>query len=220
MNPELDSLQLLAQKMAIKLDGPQLARFELYQNELKKWNDKINLIAKNSAREIVTRHFLDSLTAARFIDRENIRIMDIGCGAGFPGLPLKIIFPDFDLYLLEANRKKISFLKHIIRLLDLQKATVLHERAESLLKNSTWKNFFQVVISRAAFKLPDMLPLAAFFLQPQGKLIALKSRNVEREFLSASSVAALYGFDPLIQYDIDEKILGTPRKIIIGEKTK
>ncbi|MEQ8160948.1 MAG: 16S rRNA (guanine(527)-N(7))-methyltransferase RsmG, partial [Smithellaceae bacterium] len=98
---------------------PVRGQFDIYRRELLKWNEKTNLISDKSAGEIESRHFLDSLTALKFIGSENSRIIDIGCGAGFPGIPLKIASPALQLYLVETNRKKVSFLKHIVRLLNL-----------------------------------------------------------------------------------------------------
>jgi len=87
-------------------------------------------------------------------------------GAGFPGLPLKIALPTLELYLLETNRKKVSFLKHIIRLLNLSEAVVLHDRVENIIKADTWKEKFDVLISRAAFKLSELLPQGEYFSRP------------------------------------------------------
>jgi 16S rRNA (guanine527-N7)-methyltransferase len=163
---------------------------------------------------------LDSLTALQFIDNHAARIIDIGSGAGFPGIPLKIASPDLQVYLLESNRKKVSFLKHIIRVLSLTTTFVLHDRAESLIKESTWKDFFDIVISRATFKLPAFLSLGAFFLAPQGKLIALKGRDVDSEFSACVKSATASYFDELFQYDINSPLRDTPHKIIVGKKIK
>jgi 16S rRNA (guanine527-N7)-methyltransferase len=220
MDQEMILLQQNAQHLGIELNDQQLAQFDAYQRELLKWNTSANLISENSSHEIITRHFLDSLTALKFIAQHDARIMDLGCGAGLPGIPLKIASPELRLYLLETNRKKVSFLKNILRLLTLPDTFVLHERAENLQKNSHWKNFFDIVITRAAFKLPAILPFGAYFLAPGGKLIALKSSDVAAEFSQAAAVTARYGFNQLFQYDINEDFLGIPRKIIVGEKTK
>ncbi|MGV8057761.1 MAG: 16S rRNA (guanine(527)-N(7))-methyltransferase RsmG [Smithellaceae bacterium] len=209
-----------AQKLGLALSSGQLAQFDAYQKELLRWNAKTNLISEKSAQEIVSRHFLDSLTALKFIDSGDIRIIDIGCGAGFPGIPLKIASPDLLLYLLETNRKKVSFLKHIIRLLNLSDTIVLHERVENLLAIPRWKDFFDVLISRAAFKLPELLPLGAFFLRPCGKLVALKGKDMAEEFSQGTAVAKQYGFGQLFQYDINKETSDITRKIIVGQKTK
>jgi 16S rRNA (guanine527-N7)-methyltransferase len=209
-----------AQKLGIVLNVTQIEQFNIYQRELLQWNAKINLISEKSAQEIVSKHFMDSLTALQFIDKQDARVLDIGSGAGFPGIPLKIAFPNLQLYLLESNRKKVSFLKHIIRLLSLSETFVLHERAENVMRNIKWKDFFDITISRAAFKLPELLSFGAFFLAPQGKLIALKGQDVETEFINCVKNATGYGFNELFQHDINPSLLGFPRKIIVGKKIK
>ena len=164
MDQEILSLSKNARQLGIELNEQQLAQFDIYKNELLQWNAKTNLISENSSQEIITRHFLDSLTALQFIQKPNARIIDVGCGAGFPGLPLKIALPTLELYLLETNRKKVSFLKHIIRLLNLSTAVVLHDRVENIIKTDTWKEKFDILISRAAFKLSELLPQGEYFL--------------------------------------------------------
>ena len=171
MNSDMLSLQQGARLLGVELGEKEIALFDLYQSELLKWNARINLISENTAGEIVTRHFLDSLSAAKFITFQNARLIDIGCGAGFPGIPLKIALPSIQLSLLETNRKKVSFLKHIIRSLNLDQTQTLHDRTENVVRTETWKAKFDVVISRAAFKLPVLLPLGDYFLAPGGLLI-------------------------------------------------
>jgi 16S rRNA (guanine527-N7)-methyltransferase len=220
MNQEILSLFQNAQQLGIKLNEQQLAQFDAYQKELLLWNVKTNLVSEKSSQEIVSRHFLDSLTALHFVDKPDARIVDIGCGAGFPGLPLKITEPKLALYLLETNRKKMSFLKHIVRRLNLSQTFFLHDRVENLLTENKWKGFFDIVISRAAFKLPEFLPYAAFFLAKGGKFIALKGFAIEEEFSQSVKLADRYDFSELFQHDINNIVLGNPRKIIIGEKKK
>jgi 16S rRNA (guanine527-N7)-methyltransferase len=214
------NLEQSAKILGIALSSRQLEQFDVYQQELLRWNAKINLISEKSAQDIISRHFLDSLTALKFIGSGNIRLIDIGCGAGFPGIPLKIASPALQLYLLETNRKKVSFLKHIIRILNLSDTFVLHERIENLLPIVRWKYFFDILISRAAFKLPEMLPWGSFFLRPCGKLIALKGKDIAAEFSAGTAVAQHHGFNQLFQYDIIQETSLITRKIIVGEKTK
>jgi 16S rRNA (guanine527-N7)-methyltransferase len=220
MDQDINLLQQRARRLDIELTDQQLTQFDMYRQELLKWNASTNLISENSSREIITRHFLDSLAALKFITPLDARMLDLGSGAGLPGIPLKIACPGLQLYLVETNRRKVSFLKNVLRLLALPEVFVLHERAEILQKNSEWKDYFDIIISRAAFKLPAMLPLGAFFLMPGGRLLALKSCSITSEFSAATAVAGRYGFSELFQHDIDEKFLDIPRKIIVGEKTK
>jgi len=207
-----------AQYLGIQLNEHQLAQFEIYKNELLQWNIKTNLISENSSHEIITRHFLDSLTALQFIQKPNARMVDVGCGAGFPGLPLKIALPTLELYLLETNRKKVSFLKHMIRLLNLSTTVVLHDRTENIIKTDIWKEKFDVLISRATFKLSELLPQGEYFLVRGGNLIALKGPNVEKELTQCTSGAEQYKISQFIQHDINVPFLDAHRKIIIGVK--
>ena len=220
MEKEIILLGQFTRELGIELSTLQLEQFDLYQKELLQWNAKTNLISEKSAQEIVSRHFLDSLTALQFIDNQRAQIIDIGSGAGFPGIPLKIARPNLQLYLMESNRKKVSFLKHIIRLLNLTETVVLHERAENLIKNNKWKDFFDVVISRAAFKLSEFLSLGAFFLAPQGTLIALKGLDIDSEFSACVKSTTTSYFSELFQHDVISPLRGIQHKIIVGKKIK
>jgi 16S rRNA (guanine527-N7)-methyltransferase len=220
MDQEILLLDKNARQLNIELNEQQLAQFDVYKNELLQWNAKTNLISENSSREIITRHFLDSLTALQFIEKPDARMIDVGSGAGFPGITLKLALPNLEIYLLEANRKKVSFLKHIIRLLNLSPAVVLHDRVEHIIKTHSWKEKFDIVISRATFKLSELLPLSEYFLIHGGKLIALKGSNVDEEIKRCSPTKNQYKISQLIQYDIEASFWETPRKIIIGKKQK
>jgi 16S rRNA (guanine527-N7)-methyltransferase len=220
MDQEILLLSKNSPQLGIELNKQQLALFDVYKNELLLWNAKTNLISENSSREIITRHFLDSLSALQFIQKPAARIIDVGCGAGFPGLPLKIALPSLQIYLLETNRKKVSFLKHIIRFLNLSQVVVLHDRVENIIKKDSWKEKFDILISRAAFKISELLPQGEYFLVPGGKLIALKGPNVDEEFTQGSPVKKQYKISQFIQHDISVPCLGAKRKIIIAEKTK
>ena len=218
MNKDIVFLDQQSRRLNIALHPQQLEQFDVYQSELLQWNARMNLISEKSSREIITRHFLDSLTALRFITRPDAKIIDVGCGAGFPGLPLKIAQPGLDVFLLEANRKKVSFLKHLIRLLNLSAVHVIHDRAEHLLNANAHKQKFDFLISRAAFKLQTLLVLGEFFLTPQGQLIALKGPSIEREIIQHDRTDNERKIFQLIQYDIDSDFDTVPRKIIIGKR--
>ena len=218
MNQDIVFLDQQIRRLNIALHPQQLEQFDVYQSELLQWNARMNLISEKSSREIMTRHFLDSLTALRFITRPDAKIIDVGCGAGFPGLPLKIAQPGLDVFLLEANRKKVSFLKHMIRLLNLSAVHVIHDRAEHLLNTNVHKQKFDFLISRAALKLQTLLVLSEFFLTPQGQLIALKGPSIEREILQHDRTDNERKIFQLIQYDIESDFDAVPRKIIIGKR--
>lgn len=218
MHPDSLTLRQNARQLGIELNEQQSAQFDLYKNELLAWNARTNLISENSSREIITRHFLDSLIALRFIPKPDARVIDIGSGAGFPGLPLKIAMPSLEMYFLEANRKKVSFLKHTTRLLKLANTVVLHDRVENMIRNASLKEYFDILISRAAFKLTELLVLGDYFLASGGLLIALKGPHVDEELEACSLPTPSSKISQLIQHDINVSFLEAPRKIIIGIK--
>lgn len=220
MSEEMRLLKDGADLLGVELDEGQLCQFDIYRNELLKWNEKINLISEKSAADIITRHFLDSLSAARFIPEGEPYMLDVGTGAGFPGIPLKIALPGIKLHLLEANRKKISFLKNVIRTLKLDKVQVIHDRTENLLLCEIWRGKFGIVISRAAFKLPHLVRLADYFLESKGLLITLKGPDVQAELDSVlinPDVSKNYSIN---QHVVDELLIGSARKIIAFQRVR
>jgi len=176
---------MYAAEFAISLSHGHLEQFNIYLCELKAWNEKFNLTAIKEDRDIVVKHFLDSLTPLKFI-KTGSRLLDIGSGAGFPGIPLKIVEPTLKVTLLDSVNKKVTFMKHIITELDLTYIEAIHSRAEDLAK--TRKGGFDVVISRALAGLSDFVKLGEPFLAKDGILIAMKGKNVDDEVKGAAKV--------------------------------
>lgn len=149
-------------------------KFESYIKELIAWNEKFNLTSITDPEEIRIKHFEDSLSVLQAIDLKNEKVLDIGTGAGFPGIPLKIARPDIKLTLMDSTKKKTEFLKHIIKALDLSDVKVVWGRAGEVLLGH-----FDVVVARAVAKLPKLVPIALTYLKPGGLLIAQKGPEVE-----------------------------------------
>ncbi|MFZ4440164.1 MAG: 16S rRNA (guanine(527)-N(7))-methyltransferase RsmG [Syntrophales bacterium] len=170
-----------AATIGIRLGPAELDRFTTYHREILLWNRRINLVSERSAQEIVIRHFLDSLTTAPFLDRPDGAVIDLGSGGGFPGIPLRIALPGLHLSLVEASRKKSSFLSHVVRTLCLDRVQVIRGRVEELTTGEALAGRFDTLISRAAFKLPDLIRTASFFLKPGGQLIAMKGQDPHEE---------------------------------------
>ena len=211
-------LQLLVQaasSMGVPLEEKQQNLFNHYYQEIMSWNEKINLLSRSSAEDTLLKNFIDSLSAVQFLPPRESRLLDMGSGGGFPGIPLKIACPQLHVSLLESSRKKTSFLKHLIRMLQLTEMTVMHERAENLLNQESCRNSFDTVISKAAFKLPQLLILGASLLRPGGILMAMKSVDISDELAEARPAAATAGLLLTASHTLTLPVTGDRRQILI-----
>ena len=179
-----------AREIGVVLDDHQLRQFMRYHRELLFWNEKISLVSVKSDQDIPIKHFVDSLTLVPLLPSRKIRLLDIGSGAGFPGIPLKIAVDDLDVTMIESSRKKASFLKTVVRELSFDHVTVLNSRVEDIIRNEGYVQGFDIVTSRALFKLPDLIPAAASFLSPGGVLMAMKGRSADDEIELSERAAA------------------------------
>lgn len=179
-----------ARKLGIEIDESVVAAFSVHAFELVKWNRKINLTSITQPREIAIKHFVDSLVPAPFIP-ENARLLDIGSGGGFPGIPLKILKPSLSVVLIDSARKKANFLKHVLRSLKLERIEAHQVRAENLHKNPAFSNSFDVVISRALSSLGLFAKMAMPLLAAHGAIIALKGEVDQIELDKLRSNASL-----------------------------
>lgn len=169
-----------AEAFGIRLNEKQVEAFELYLRELLKWNQKINLTAIRSEKGIVLKHFLDSLSVYPYLSKM-ASLLDIGSGAGFPGIPLKIVHPSLEITLIDSVRKKIDFQRHIIRMLGLKGMEAIHGRIQDkeILQSMTGR--FDAVISRAFSDLQTLRLLAFPFLKKGGILLAMKGELDKEE---------------------------------------
>ncbi len=159
--------------------------FNQYLHELLEWNKKFNLTSITDADEIKVRHFEDSLSILSAIELNDEKVVDVGAGAGFPGIPLKIIHPNLKLTLVEAARKKVDFLKHIIETLKLTNTEAIWGRAEEINKKNEYCGKYDVVLSRAVAKLSELAGYCLPFLRSGGLFVAMKQDRVEEEVESA-----------------------------------
>jgi 16S rRNA (guanine527-N7)-methyltransferase len=165
----------------VPLTDTQVDLFKAYYREMVFWNEKINLFSPASPQDIIVKHFIDSLSPLPFMAFRDGRLLDIGSGGGFPGIPLKIAANTLQVFLLEASRKKTSFLKQVIRLLRLSRISVIHARVEQVMEDPSLQQSFDTVISRAALPLPILMKTGQFFLAPQGQLIVMKGPNFRED---------------------------------------
>ena len=171
----LDGFARAAQQMGIELTSQQLERFRKYEQLLREWNTRVNLVSRKDLDRLVTYHFPDSLTAAGLIP-QGASVCDVGSGGGLPGIPLKIARDDISLALVESIRKKALFLEQAVRELGLERTTVRAERAEAIQDLKA-----DVVVCRLVGKTAEVARWVAGLLKPGGRIILYKSATVEAE---------------------------------------
>lgn len=177
--------------LGFMLTEEQLHSFVVLGSELQKWNKKINLTAITADKEIAVKHFIDSLYLATQLHPDDC-MLDIGSGAGFPVLPLKIVKPEIKMVSVDAVAKKVNFQHHIIRTLKLHNIEAMHARIEDLAVSQSHR--FSMITSRAFSSLENFVSVAAPLLLPTGRLIAMKGAEANQENEARSRVLADLGF--------------------------
>lgn len=189
-------------------------KFEKYYQMLIEWNNKFNLTAITEYEDVKIKHFADSLCGQRFI-KSGATVLDIGAGAGFPSLPIKIIRDDIDLTLIDSVNKKVGFLNEVIRALNLNNARALHTRVEDFPK----KESFDIVLSRAVASLNTLCEYALPFVKVGGLFIAYKSEKTEEEIELAKNALLILG-GKIVDTTTEQVQDGIVRRLIVIEKVK
>ena len=215
----IQELEKKAKKMQIELSNQQLEQFYLYMNLLLEWNGKINLTAITDPKEIILKHFIDSITIAPYLKNAQ-SILDIGTGAGFPGIPLAILENSKDFVLMDSLNKRIIFLQEVIQNIALTRVQAIHGRAEELGKEKEHREHYDLVTSRAVAKLNILLEYMLPFVKVGGRCICMKSQEIEEELEEAKQAIELLGgklerVDEIILPESDVK-----RKIIVIQKVR
>ena len=179
-------LQDGAKTMNISLSTEQIQLFTMYTLEIIQWNKTTNLTRITDPTDLAIKHFLDSLALSYEIEKidtalKDINILDVGSGAGFPGIPIKIIFPSIQITLIDSSRKRVSFQKYIIRTLDLKGINSVHTRIEDYARDFQNKIFYDIIVSRAFTNLSDFFSKSKALLKNNGKIVAMKGKNVQKE---------------------------------------
>jgi len=181
----------------LQLTPEQLERFQTYYQELIDWNQRLNLTRITDYEEGQVKHFLDSLTVVLAlkppVDGEGLRLIDVGTGAGMPGIPLKILLPGISLVLLDATAKKAAFLRHIRQKLGLDDVEIIVGRAEDVAREALYREKFGLVLSRAVASLSTLVELTLPFCAIDGRFIAQKKGGVDSEINRAARAIGLLG---------------------------
>lgn len=206
-------------KMNISLLKEQYGQFYAYMEFLIEWNEKMNLTAITDPKEIILKHFVDSLTIAKYV-KEDKSIIDMGTGAGFPGIPIKIYRKDVKVVLADSLNKRIKFLDEVIDKLKLENVETIHCRAEELGKNKQYREKFDYATSRAVANLSTLSEYLMPFIKLNGKCIFMKTIEVEEELEKAKKAIKTLGgkIEKVDKFEIPESDLG--RSIIIVKKEK
>ncbi|WP_042354581.1 16S rRNA (guanine(527)-N(7))-methyltransferase RsmG [Bacillus rubiinfantis] len=192
MNNEQFSKSL--EEKGISLSDKQLQQFSRYYSTLVEWNEKMNLTAITDKEEVYLKHFYDSLTAAFYFDfTKPLRICDVGAGAGFPSIPLKIAFPQLQVTIVDSLNKRISFLHHLAHVLELEDVQFIHDRAETFGVNPQYREQFDIVTARAVARMSVLSELCLPLVKVNGHFIALKAANVEEELTDAKKAITVLG---------------------------
>jgi 16S rRNA (guanine527-N7)-methyltransferase len=176
-----------ANELGISLSVEQIQLFVTYLDILKLWQGKVNLTSIKDNKEIVIRHFLDSLTIHNFVKGES-RLLDIGSGAGFPGIPLKIVIPSIDMTVLDSTQKKVYFLKDVIRRLRLERTSAVWGRAESE-DNGVRRHYYDFVIARAVGTVDKLVEISKPYLADHGKIILMRGKSGLEEWSNSTVVS-------------------------------
>jgi 16S rRNA (guanine527-N7)-methyltransferase len=211
-----------AQLLGIHVSDEQVELFATHASELLIWNRKVNLTAITDPLEIAVKHFLDSIAAVPLIE-PNKSILDIGSGGGFPGIPLKIMYPSNLVFLIDASRKKIAFLNHLVRLIKLQNVYTNHVRAENLSQDPKFKNRFDVILCRALTDLKTFVKMSSPLLSNKGFLLAYKGNLGELEIEEIIKLNKYRGISNTL-WDVSTRnyhlpFLDEPRTLVIIKRS-
>ena len=218
----MEKLNLGAKKLGLNLNPGQLEQFHIYYQELLDWNKRVNLTAITGYEDVQIKHFLDSLTVTlawqQPITNADFRLIDVGTGAGVPGIPLKIMLPNIKLVLLEATAKKAAFLHHITHKLGLDNVEIVVGRAEEVAHLTKYRERFDMVLSRGVATLPTLVELTLPFCAIGGSFIAQKKGAIGTEISQAARAISLLGGNLKEVRRVDLEEFTDERRLVIINK--
>lgn len=207
----------------IELTDNQIMQFHQYYELLVEWNSFMNLTAITEWDEVVSKHFIDSLSLIRVINdisSKDYSIIDVGTGAGFPGIPLKIAFPNLKITLMDSLNKRINFLNEVIKKLGLSDITAIHGRAEEIGQNSSYRGSFDIVVSRAVANMTVLSELCLPLAKTGGKFVSYKSTKIDEEFSNATKAIDILGGKYIMQSEFSLPDSDIYRNLFVIDKVK
>lgn len=226
MKYNLDKFRQGLYNLQISLNDMQINQFLKYYELLVEWNSFMNLTGITEFEEVVTRHFLDSLSLVKGCDMKKVKTMiDIGTGAGFPGIPLKIAFPDTHVVLLDSLNKRIKFLNEVILVTELTDITALHGRAEDYARQEEYRESFDLCVSRAVASLSTLSEYCLPYVKLKGEFISYKSGKIEQELKDSKKAVSVLGgkikdviYFKLAQTDMERSLILIEKERITHKK--
>lgn len=220
-NDFISILKKEAKNRNIELTDKALERFELYKNLMLEWNEKMNLTAITDEYQIIMKHFIDCLEITKYMNG-NEKVIDVGTGAGFPGIVIAIYFENINITLLDSLNKRLIFLEEVVKKLNLKNVNIVHARAEEFAHKDEYRNKYDLVVSRAVANLSNLLEYDVGYLKLNGKLLLLKGDNVNDEINTSKNTFNILGckieniYD--YEYDVNGEIFN--RKVLEIKKLK
>ena len=216
----LTGLRVYAKSLlGLELTDEQLGRFSGFTDLLLEWNQRMNLTGITEPAEIAVRHFLDSLTLTLVVPRfDGLRLIDVGTGAGFPGLVIAIMFPDAHVTLLDSTGKKLRFAEHVCDALGVGNARTLHARAEEAGKQKPHREVYDVVTARAVARMPALMEYTLPLAKIGGQVIAMRGTEAYDESNRAARAISELGGELFAIEDIQLPTLSNPRHLVVIDK--
>ena len=214
-----DNLKRLLNEINVNITEKQILKFYEYMNLLLEWNEKINLTAITEQNEIILKHFVDCLTIQKYIENNN-NIVDIGTGAGFPGIPLAIMNNKNKFVLVDSLNKRINFLNDVKEKLELENVDAIHARAEEFCQNKMYREKFDIAVSRAVANLSVLAEYLLPAIKVGGKVICMKGSKIDEELNDAKFALKELGGNVILRKEFCLPGTDMKRNIIIVKKIK
>ncbi|MBU8575253.1 16S rRNA (guanine(527)-N(7))-methyltransferase RsmG [Bacillus pumilus] len=209
------------EEKGMTLSPVQLEQFETYFRMLVEWNEKMNLTSITEKKEVYLKHFYDSISASFFIDFHKLTtICDIGAGAGFPSIPLKICFPHLHVTIVDSLQKRITFLNELAKGLNLQDTTFYHDRAETFGQRKEKRESYDLVTARAVARLSVLSELCLPLVKKEGLFVALKASAADEEMQAGKKAVTVLGGEVVEKHSFVLPLEESERNIIVIEKKK